>query len=250
MRDNVAAEAAMTAAVATFEKELAKDPLNLSLRRRAASAARATGDLLLLLKRYDDAKRFHELDIVWTSDQLRIAEIVNVQADLSRAHYRSATLAMRRGEQDVAQDNYRRCVAIRRDVVAAQPKNDFAKIALALALMRVGESHEGVGIMAEMRWRFWRNPHVLAESVGVYGLAAASFLAGRTEEALSFTEKLRWWWYRGVALSSLHRLVMQFNWVDLVRLETDPDLDTIRDSATYRNAVETVKKRIAEQKKP
>ena len=51
-------------------------------------------------------------------------------------------------------------------------------------------------------------------------------------------------------VESLERTVTNWEWKDLVRLDTDPDLDPIRNEPRFREAVEVVKKRLAEEKKP
>src|SRR5262249_13823203 len=130
-RENAKAGEAMTAAVALYDKELKRDPENLNVRRRAAAAHRSAGDFLLQLGHFVEARPYHVRDIELSQDLLRIPEIVNAETDLSRAFYRSGTLALKQGDRAAALDFYHRCVALRREVVAAQPWNDYAKIGLA-----------------------------------------------------------------------------------------------------------------------
>ena len=245
---NVEAEAAMRAATRGYAAELVRDGYDLDLRKRAAAANRAAGDLLLFLGRYEDARPFHAHDVQLCRGLLRTNEIVAAGADLAYAMYRSGTLALRRDDPDAAQWYYRKCVALREEMCAAQPGNEEARLALARALARAGD-HLGAAAAYEHARRIQAGTlSVVTNRAMVYGLAADAFRAGRPVEALPWDERKVYDQYLDEAFAGLDRAVTDWDWLDIVGLKTDPDFDPLRADPRFADAVRTVEMRIAGRK--
>ena len=245
---NAEAEAAMRAASRTYDAEVAHDGYDLDLRRRAAVANRATGDLLLFLHRYEDARHYHARDVQLCRGLLRTPEIVAAEAELSYAHYRSGTLALRRGDLSAAQFYYRRCVLLREEMVAAQPNNESARLALARALARAGDHLGAVAAFEPVRWRQAGTMSVASQQAVVYGLCADAFRAGRPVADLSRFDRVVYDQYLDEAFAGLDRAVTDWDWLDIVGLKTDPDFDPLRADPRFADAVRKVEARLAGRK--
>jgi len=241
---NVEAEAAMRAATRAYDFEVARDGYDLDLRKRAAAANRAAGDLLLFLHRYEDARHFHARDVQLCRGLLRTPEIVAAEADLSYAHYRSGTLALRRGDRMAAQFYYRRCVVLREEMVAAQPNNESSRLALA----RAGDHLGAVAAFEPVRWRQAGTLNVASQQAVVYGLCADAFRAGRPVAELPRYDRVVYDQYLNEAFAGLERAVTDWDWLDIVGLRTDPDFDPLRADPRFADAVRTVEARIAGRK--
>jgi tetratricopeptide (TPR) repeat protein len=148
-------------------------------------------------------------------------------AMLAAAHYRVATACLRCGQTTDADENYKECLKLRRQLSAAQKDNPSAQVDLLLALARCGHGAEAGPLADELRPRLDANPYLLYHLACVYALCGASDGpdAGR---------------YRDASVAALHR-VAALGWSGYVELRTDPDLDPVRTHPDYASLEAEVK---------
>ncbi|HEX4610433.1 MAG TPA: hypothetical protein VH092_19745, partial [Urbifossiella sp.] len=202
----------------------------------------------LFLERYEDARKYHARDLVYSRSVVRTAEIVAAQLDLSYAHYRSGTLALKRGDRAAAQIYYRWCVRAREEASAAQPRNEVTKVALARALARAGDHLGAVAAFDPVERRYPGSLHIVSQRAVVYGLCADALRAGRPPEALAADERVAYQQYLDDAFTGMDQAVTDFDWLDIVGLRTDPDFDPLRADPRFAEVVKKVEARIAGRK--
>jgi eukaryotic-like serine/threonine-protein kinase len=194
---------------------------------------------LLQLKDPAAARVLYEKALAEFESRLQ-AEPDNVvaQEDVAVTQYYVATAALRAGDSNAAALHYKACLAIR-EGLAGNPKAKLNVIDLMIARARCGQ-HQIASQTAE---EIIRNPpldaRVYFQAACGFSLCAGAVAAGAASpEAKALAER-----YTGGAFKSL-RLALGAGWKNLVEVETDPDLDAIREApgfaavvAEYRKAV-------------
>jgi serine/threonine-protein kinase len=238
------AEKSLAAAMAGHKKLLDAAPTNVTQVGLTARAAREYGDFLLMRNKLDIATPPHELDLGLTRGMLQIPELVLVQAELADVYYRSATLALKKGNRAAAEALYRKCLDLRLTVAEARPKDARQPIFVANAQARCGQHADAFKAMDAMALKYPGDKYAVRQAAFNIALCADAVQGGRPEEKLTAAEKKLRDQYTDRALTLIEQLVA-LGYSDAVQLKTDPDLDFIRPLPRFQAVVKKL-----EQKKP
>jgi tetratricopeptide (TPR) repeat protein len=125
--------------LAVAERQLAKQPANLMLRRNLALAAKYYGAVLHAQKEYEGARRLY--DKALSLDQAVVAAEPakpRWKLDLSFSHASIGSLLLAQGDGNGAMSAYREALRLREDVYAADPDDEQA-------FSVVGRAHQSMG---------------------------------------------------------------------------------------------------------
>jgi serine/threonine-protein kinase len=153
------------------------------------------------------------------------------QRYLGLAYYRSATLARLQNDADAAHRCNEKCLQIREKLAAADAKSERRRIELMLVLPRCGQHAKAAEEAAKLRKSNSADREVLVEIAQCYAQCAAA-VPGEPALARQYREK---------AHEALTQALAQ-GYKDLVILETEPDLDALRDQPTFRALLATLTK--------
>jgi tetratricopeptide (TPR) repeat protein len=151
-----------------------------------------------------------------------------LQRYLGLANYRLATLARRTNDPDTAQRCNRACLEIREKLAA---ESERRRVELVLVLPRCGQHERAAAEAAKFRDSKSADREVLVDVAQVYAQCAA---AVPDDPALRQR-------YVQSALDALSRALTQ-GYKDLVILETEPDLDALRDQPGFQSLLARLKK--------
>jgi tetratricopeptide (TPR) repeat protein len=224
------AEPYLKEAADRLAKLAAADPSDQGLMLQAARAAREYGDFLIMRDHLADAKSRYDGDLALMKKILGLPELVLLQSESSDVYYRTATVALKRGDRTTAVADYRRCRDIRQMLADAVPANDGFQSRLANAVARCGDHATAAGIMEKL---LAKGPvRDLFNSACNFALCADAVRNGRPMTSLSDDDKKLFDRYRGEAIALLEKLVAS-GFKDGVKLATDPDLELLRDEPKF-----------------
>ncbi len=142
---------------------------------------------------------------------------------LSETLYYDATCALHSGDLSGAARGYRRCLEIRRKLVT-EPNAKLPRVDLMLALARCGDHPEAARMAGELIASPPRESNIYFQAACGYALSAGA--VKDKDKALAKR-------YTASAIDCLRKGI-QDGWSDLVSLETDPDLEPIRQAAEFQ----------------
>ena len=232
------AEEALAEGVDRHRKALQAAPGNVTQQVFTARAAREYGDFLLMRGKLAEATPPHEWDLELTRGLLRTPEIMLAESELSDAYYRSATLALKKGDRPAAEKLYRRCLGLRLEVAESRRNEPRQLIRVANAQARCGQHVEAAAAMETLAAKFKDNPYEVRQAAFNLSLCAGAVSAGRPDAELTAAEKALRDRYADRALTLLEDLVGRLRFADVVQLKTDPDLDDIRSAPRFRALVQ------------
>lgn len=231
LADDAKAEPYLKEAADRLAKLAAADPSDQGLMLQGARASREYGDFLLMRDRLADAAPRYAVDLSLVSKILTLPELILLQAESSDVYYRTATLALKRGDQKTADADYRRCRDIRQMLAEAVPTNDGVQLRLANAQARCGDHATAVGILEKL---LAKRPDGDLFFMGCnFALCADAVRNERPTTELSAEEKTKYDGYRDRAMGLLEKLAAG-GWKDAVKLATDPDLDPLRNHPKFK----------------
>ncbi len=182
---------------------------------RLASALRLNDEELPVLASMCDLAAIEKrakADPTNTDTQTRLAETL----------YYEATCVLYSGDAAGAAAGYRRCLEIR-EMLAAEPGAKMPQVELMLARARCGQHARAVAITAKLVATDPKDEQIYVQAACGYALAAG---AAGSDAALARR-------YTDSAVDCL-RTAKARGWTDVVTLETDPDLEPIRDDPAVR----------------
>ena len=141
---------------------------------------------------------------------------------LAMTLYYEATCALHLGEKAAADAGYRECLKILKEL-ANEPKAKQPQAELMLALARCGEHAEAAKIAGELVKTPPKDEGLYVQSACGYALAAAA-AAGDAKLVQGYTKR---------AVECL-RAAKDRGWKDVSRLETDTDLEPIRNDPAFQ----------------
>jgi hypothetical protein len=238
LADDAKAEPYLKEAADRLLKLAAADPADQWLQLQAARTSREYGDFLIMRNRFADAAPRYAADVVLMKKLLFFPELLLLQSEASDVYYRTATLALKRGDQKTAAADYRRCHDIRQLLADAVPANESFQYRLAIAQARCGDHRTAAGIVEKL---LATRPNGDLFNAGCnFALCAEAVLAGRSVDDLGADEKKLYDGYRDRAVAMVERLVAS-GWKNGVQLSTDPDLDALRDHPAFVSLIERLK---------
>lgn len=152
----------------------------------------------------------------------------NYQRSFGKAHYDLGMVARRQHDAGAAQKYDQKCLQIHEHLAEANPKNERRRIELMLVLPRCGQ-HARAASDADKLLSGNPDREVLVEVAQCYAQCAGAVLADPALRA-AYTDK---------ALDALARAVDQ-GYKDVVILETEPDLDAVRDDPRFRALLDRI----------
>jgi serine/threonine-protein kinase len=189
-------------ALGRYEEALPVFQKSLALRPTAAGYSNV-GTLQFTLGRYDDARQSYE-----KATRLAPADFA-MWANLGDA------CRWLPGQDARATEAYKRAVSVARDALEVNPNDAYARAVLALSLARTGSGDDA---QSEIRRALEIDP---TNSSVLYKAALIALLHGHDDNAVSWIE-------RAVA-----------NGYSVKDLEHDPELKTLHDLPSFRNAVQS-----------
>ena len=166
------------------------------------------------------------------------AEPENVVAkeDLAITHYYVATAALRAGDRKAAALHYEACLAIR-EGLAGDPKAKLSVIDLMIARARCGQHQSASKTAEELITKTPLDARIYFQAACGFSLCAGAVAeASASPEAKALAGR-----YTESAFKSL-RLALGAGWKNLVDIETDPDLDAVRDAPGFEAVVAEFRK--------
>ena len=149
---------------------------------------------------------------------------------LATTLYYEATCALKSGDRAGASAGYRQCLEIR-EKLAADPKAKVSRIALMVALARCGEHARAAAIARELAAGQAQNETILFQAACGFALAAGALRDQSRPTAPADAALIRNYTDRAVECI---RKAKARGFADVVGLETDPDLEPIRDEPGFR----------------
>jgi tetratricopeptide (TPR) repeat protein/tRNA A-37 threonylcarbamoyl transferase component Bud32 len=192
---------------------------------------------LLQLKNPAGARVYYEKALAGFESQLGAEpESLLAKEDLAITHYYVATAALRAGDRKPAALHYKACLDIR-EKLAGDPKAKLSIIDLMIARARCGQ-HQLASKTAE---EIISSPPLDAR-VCFQAACGFSLCAGAVaEDPASPEAKALARSYSESALKAL-RLALGAGWKNLVDVQTDPDLDAVRDAPGFEAVVAEYRK--------
>jgi tetratricopeptide (TPR) repeat protein len=222
-RDWTAARADYAQALAINEAVHREQPANPKYRLELANTFGNQGMFEARAGRLDNAKKSSDRFYAITEE---LAGLDQKNADYQRAfgkaNYQLGMLARRQHDADAAQKLDQKCLQIREQLSASNPKNERRRIELMLVLPRCGQ-HAGAAAEADKLLSGNPDREVLVEVAQCYAQCAAA-VSGDPALRAAYTDK---------AIDALTRAIDQ-GYKDVVILETEPDLDGVRDDSRFQ----------------
>jgi eukaryotic-like serine/threonine-protein kinase len=187
-----------------------------------------------LLQRKDPtaARGFYEKALAGFEHRLK-AEPENVVAreQVAVTHYYVATAALRMGDRKSADLHYKECLDIR-EGLAVGPKGKLLAIDLMIARARCGQYQIASTTAEELIASPPLDARVYFQAACGFSLCAGAVALGpTTTESKALAAR-----YTESAFKSL-RLALGAGWKNVVDVETDPDLDAVRDAPGFAAVV-------------
>lgn len=148
---------------------------------------------------------------------------VDFQNDVANAYYRLGMLAQQQGDRPGAQKAFSECRKIRESLAAADRVNDRKQIAVMLVLPHCDEYQQAEALAEKFAAAAAKDRELLIEIACCYAQCAA---------AVPNNPKLAQR-YRDKALAAIANVIAQ-GYKDSQQLETDPDLDPLRDQPRFK----------------
>jgi hypothetical protein len=159
---------------------------------------------------------------------------LETQGTLAETLYYDATCVLYLGDRQASAEGYRRCLEIRSKLVT-EPNAKLPKVELMLAQARCGDHPEAARIAGELIASPPRESNIYFQAACGFALSAGA--VKDKDHALAKR-------YTAAAIDCLKK-GMQDGWSDIVSLETDPDLEPIRQAAEFKKLVGELKTRTA-----
>jgi tetratricopeptide (TPR) repeat protein len=208
-------------------------PDNLGGLWALAAARERLGDFYLRTKRPELAGKQYEVAVRLFQDLVnRDPKRASYNDDLSRVLYSTALAAQRRGETALAADKYRAALAIRE----ARTRRQMDLVALRdlmVTLARCGEYGRAAEMAGRVRKQSGTDLGSLIDVACCFAICSDVVAASKPAGELTPEQSRLREHYAGQALEALQAAVAR-GYRDVVNLETEPDLDAVRERPNFK----------------
>jgi serine/threonine-protein kinase len=229
LEDEAAVQEQFRLALAICEKLAAKYPQDVSFKGDLAEVYGALGDSQLRAGQPEAAQSYEKalanLQAVFARNPDQIASVPL----LAQTHERLGTLALRRQQREVAEKHFREALELRQELVQLDPANLTWQAAHLQALARCGEHARACSGAEKLRRRVPHSTELLLRVADCFGVCAA----------LDTPEKPQ---YVAKALEALQAATRD-DYKDAVALQTDPELEPLRQEPVYQTVLGKIKAR-------
>jgi serine/threonine-protein kinase len=228
--------------------QIASDPAtkdSYQAKMDLANAMNNYGTLNLMeLKDPKSARKYHQQAVeVYEVLRRENPESVMVAQNLSFTYYCLATAALRMGERDTSDANYRKCLELRRQLATGPEAKNF-ELDLIIALARCGEHEEAGHRMDALLKSPPQDNQVYYQAACAYALSAGAVARDKPKDQQTETERTAIETYTAKALDALRHLIAN-NFRSLGDLKIDPDLDPIRDDPRFQAILDELERKLA-----
>jgi serine/threonine-protein kinase len=165
---------------------------------------------------------------------------IYITSTLSATHYYVATAALRDGDTAAADENYQKCLDLRRGL-ATNPKAKMAEIDLIVALARCGYHEEAAHRVDDVLKNPSQDNQIYFQAACGYALSYGAVVRSKPMDQWNEAEKAVAKAYSDKAFDALQHGV-EHGWKDLNSLQSDPDLDPIRADPRFPPLIGAVKR--------
>ena len=221
-------------AVQLRQEMAAAHPDVLDWRQELGFARQRLGDFYLRTQQPDLAgKEYDAAARVYQELVARDPKRDDYQNDLARAYYDVATAALLRGEKTLAAEKYRASLEIREARARGRAEAAVQKD-LMITLARCGEIRRAAAIAERISKECAGDPGSLTDVACCLATCSAMVAAGKPADTLTAQERSLREQYANQALEALRQAVAQ-GYRNVVNLETEPDLDALRDQPGFKS---------------
>jgi serine/threonine-protein kinase len=219
-------------ALAIRDELRAKAPASPAVQAALAHAYSGHGDALLRVARPEEALALYQKALpIRQAGVEKYPYNVRARAALAYTHYRIATALLRLGRREVADDEYRKALALYEQPPLAGSADLHDRGNTAIVLARCGRDAEAAGRAVALCKDAPRSASARFDAACCYAVCA-----GKAADTARQAE------YRRKAVAALREAAGP-GYKDVVALETDPDLDALRDDAGFKALLAELKKR-------
>jgi tetratricopeptide (TPR) repeat protein len=169
--------------------------------------------------------------ILMSRKVLEIDKGVEPQQNLAKALYSRGVLASRAGDRAMAAECLRECSEIRQQLADKDAGNYSKKLDLLEVLARAGKHEKAAELAEKLRSGHQKDPAFLIGAACCYAQCSL---------AVPDNSKLRQQ-YLDTALAAL-QTALEHGYKDTITLETNPDLDPVREVPAFKKLLEKVGK--------
>jgi serine/threonine protein kinase/tetratricopeptide (TPR) repeat protein len=212
---------------------LASDPDNVDAQRMVGYTHERLGDHYLHLRRpqesgreYEEAIRFYQALVQ------RESKRDDFKNDLARTLHDAGTAALGRGDQPDAAEKFHAALAIREARVKLHPDMDAQK-ELMMTLAHCLDHRRAVALAERIRKEKASDPGSLVDVACCFSVCSAAIAPGKPAGKPPADAAALQAQYASQALEALHAAVAH-GYRNVVYLETEPDLDAVRDRADFK----------------
>jgi serine/threonine protein kinase/tetratricopeptide (TPR) repeat protein len=243
LSDKAASQAHLQLALKLHEQLYEQNRSGLGVRRGLSRALADAGDLELRQGEPALAEPLYRRHVDIAKQLADFDSSLLFQRELALAYYRLATAKLMLGRTAESTELYRDCLKLREKLDQLQPTAS-SRMALMVTLARCGEHTRAIQLAEELRAKAPTNPSVLTQVACTYALGIPAIAQGRKPEQLSAEDLELQKKYATEAMAALTRATAGPN-VDLVSLDTDPDLAPLRKLPAYEQWKQAVRTRAA-----
>ena len=230
LRDGNKREQYYGAALTIAEERFKAQPADNDRKHWLAFARERIGDMHLRTNKAADAvKEFATAAQLYKEAADSDPKNVDAQADLSRTYYSLGLAAQRTGDKAAAAKYFRASLDIRRRRVNLNSET-YAQKDLMVTLAHTSNAQEAVQLAATVQTKLPKDPGTLVDVANCYAVAAAA-LSDASSDRETYNR------YVTKALESL-KLAIDAGYGDKVNLETEPDLDALRNRSEFQALID------------